>query len=209
MLPKASPVPARVRPYHHGRKALHLSAPSLPTALYPSLHFLLSLWLGLQQATATTGQRLFKANHTNLHQLQRKRKANSSQLASLRELHMGRRLDQLASLTSTVQCPLTLTCLCLCPPPPPERVGHVIGSKPAPLPPGRACLKATPPRPPHPTSPYVAKLYSPFFYFPLPSTTAFVACPMPPPLKPLYAAPSHVRITNPHSSALPSMTRTQ
>ena len=81
--------------------------------------------------------------------------------------------------------------------------------KPAPLPPGRACLKATPPRPPHPTSPYVAKLYSPFFYFPLPSTTAFVACPMPPLMKPLYAAPSHVRITNPHSSALPSMTRTQ
>ena len=130
-----------------------------------------------------------------------------SQLASLRELHMGRRLDQLASLTSTVQCPLTLTCLCLCPPPPPERVGHATQASPT----------ATRPRlpqghstsPPHPTSPYVAKLYSPFFYFPLPSTTAFVACPMPPPLKPLYAAPSHVRITNPHSSALPSMTRTQ
>ena len=99
-----------------------------------------------------------------------------SQLASLRELHMGRRLDQLASLTSTVQCPLTLTCLCLCPPPPPERVVHVIGSKPAPLPPGRAG-----PRPLHlaPTPYLSVRGQAVFPFFLLPSALYHRLCGLP------------------------------
>ena len=77
---------------------------------------------------------------------------------------------------------------------PKERVDHVIGSKPAPLPPGRAC-----PRPLHlaPT-PYLSVRCQAVFPFLLPSTTVLVACQMPLLMNLHYATPPHVRVHFPH-----------